>query len=687
MPPKMKATIPRASRSRRGGTGGAIQGGGGPQPAPPQDGGGGAPHAGAAGGVAPDAGAAAGPAGETGPGPTGVVGSGSLGSMGSMRGKVTTHGLKMRERPASPRTALERCVESPELLPSVELLHQVAQPRAAVALAAEVLAVVVLAIAVERLDRERDLALLQVHVDDLDLDLVPLLHDVAGVLDPLVLHLGDVDEPLDAGLELDEGAEVGDLRDLALELGADRVALRQRGPRIGRELLDAEAEPLVLDVDVEDDRLDHVTLLELLARVLDPLGPGDVGDVHEPVDPLLDADEDAEVGHVADLAADDGADRVLVLEERPRVGLDLLHAEADPLRLRVDVEDDRLDRVTLVDELRRVLHALRPAHLGDVDEPLDALLQLDERAVVREADDLALHARADRVLLVGAVPRILLDLLEAEADALGGRVELEDDDPDLLAHLEHLARVADAAPGHVGDVQEAVDAAEVDEGAVVGEVLDHALEDRPLLEVLEGLLLELLALLLEEDPAGEDDVAPLLVELDDLELELLADQLVEVPDRADVDLRAGEERLDADVDGEATLHAADDHALDELVALARGGDLVPDAHLVGLLLGEDDHARVVLTGLDEHRDLVADLDRGLAAGRGDELRHRDLTLGLVADVDDRVVLGQLDDGAADDLAFLDRSARLLAGLEECREVLDLGLGREGSLILHSIDDL
>ena len=42
----------------------------------------------------------------------------------------------------------------------------------------------------------------------------------------------------------------------------------------------------------------------------------------------------------------------------------------------------------------------------------------------------------------------------------------------------------DALPGHVGDVQQAVHATEVDEGAVVGEVLDDAF-DR--LSFLQGL--------------------------------------------------------------------------------------------------------------------------------------------------------------------------------------------------------
>src|SRR6266545_3810747 len=408
----MNATTPIARRSRRGGGSGRTAGGcqpraagAGPTPAAPRR-----RAEVAARRLRPRA-----PSGPVrSPGAAGIrrparSGAARSDPSGSWCAEVTTRRptpqQQGRAAVPAPSPEMERAARGPllpirggvrALLAAVELLHEVAEPRAPVALAAQVLAVVLLAaVAVERLDRERDLPLLKVHVDDLHVDLLALRHDVARVLDALVLHLGDVDEPLDAGLELHEGAEVGDLRDLPLHARADRVTLGERGPRIRLDLLDAEAEPLVLDVDVEHRRLDDVTLLELLAGVLDPLRPRDVGDVHEAVDALLDADEDAEVGDVADLAADDGADRVLVLEQRPGVRLDLLHA-------------------------------LRPAHLGDVDEPLDALLELDERAVVGERDDLSLHARADGILLVGAVPRVLLDLLEAQADALGGRVELED---------------------------------------------------------------------------------------------------------------------------------------------------------------------------------------------------------------------------------------------------------------------
>ena len=222
-------------------------------------------------------------------------------------------------------------------------------------------------------------------------------------------------------------------------------------------------------------------------------------------------------------------------------------------------------------------------------------------------------------------------------------------------------------------MQQAVDAAEVDERAVLGEVLDDPLDDLAFLELLERHLLQLGALLLEEHAARQHDVAALLVELDDLEAVRLADERVEVAHRAQVDLRAREERLHAAADGDrqAALHARADGAFDQLVALAGAGDLVPDLEAVGLLLGEDAQAVLVLAALEEDVDLVALLDADRAVGLR-ELVERDLSFGLVADVDDDVVLADLDHRAADDVAFFDVLV-LEALFEQCGEALLLVL--------------
>ena len=174
----------------------------------------------------------------------------------------------------------------------------------------------------------------------------------------------------------------------------------------------------------------------------------------------------------------------------PGVGLGLLHAQGDFLLLLVDVQDDDLDLVADRDQLAGVVDALGPAHLGDVDQALDALLELDEGAVAHHVDDLALvrgcRPGTSSSTFSHGLARLLL---EAQGDLLAFLVDVEDHDLDLLVDLDHLAGVVDAAPAHVGDVQQAVDAAEVDERAEVGDVLDDALADLARLDLGEQLLL------------------------------------------------------------------------------------------------------------------------------------------------------------------------------------------------------
>ena len=111
-----------------------------------------------------------------------------------------------------------------------------------------------------------------------------------------------------------------------------------------------------------------------------------------------------------------------------------------------------------------------------MQQAVDALLDLDERAVGREVAHRALDDRAERVVLLDQVPGVRLGLLHAERDLLLLLVDLEHDDLDLVAELDQLARVVDAPrPGHLGDVHEALDAVlELHEGAVGHDVDDLA---------------------------------------------------------------------------------------------------------------------------------------------------------------------------------------------------------------------
>src|SRR5579883_1850768 len=62
-----------------------------------------------------------------------------------------------------------------------------------------------------RQEGQRHLLDLRLDLEDADLDLLAGLDDIRHAPHPGWGQLGDVDESLDAGLELDEGAEVHDL--------------------------------------------------------------------------------------------------------------------------------------------------------------------------------------------------------------------------------------------------------------------------------------------------------------------------------------------------------------------------------------------------------------------------------------------------------------------------------------------
>src|ERR1700741_2230588 len=263
--------------------------------------------------------------------------------------------------------------------------------------------------------------------------------------------------------------------------------------------------------------------------------------MHHAVDVAFQSEEQAELGLVLDLAIDHRADRVRLDEDFPGIAHGLLETERDAALDGIGLQDLHLDFLRGRDDLAGVHVLLGPRHLGDVDQALDARLQLHEGAVVGDVGDTAMEARTQRVLRLDALPRIIEQLLHAERDAVRLVVDLDDLDLHRLADGQNLGRMVDAAPGDIGYVQQAVDAAEVDESTVVGDVLDHAVDDLTLFEVLHQLLALLGAGFFQHGAAGDDDVAAAAIHLQDLELLLVVHQRRDVADRTDVHLAARQE--------------------------------------------------------------------------------------------------------------------------------------------------
>src|SRR5262249_55456638 len=159
------------------------------------------------------------------------------------------------------------------------------------------------------------------------------------------------------------------------------------------------------------------------------------------------------------------------------------------------------------------------------------------------------------------------------------------------------------------------DAAQINEGAVIGDVLDDAGEDLAFLQRSDQLRTRFGAALLEHGAARDDDIAARAIHFEDLEGLRRAEQRSDVAQRADIDLAAGEEGDGAGkIDGDPAFDAAEDHAVDALIRLEALLEEGPSLFAAGLLARELGFAVLVLHPLEINLDGIAGLDLGGTAG-------------------------------------------------------------------------
>ena len=129
-----------------------------------------------------------------------------------------------------------------------------------------------------------------------------------------------------------------------------------------------------------------------------------------------------------------------------------------------------------------------------------------------------------------------------ERDALGLGVEADHLDLDVLADIQRFfgGVIDPAARAMSVTVQQAVDPAQIDKGAVIGDVLDDAVQDLAFLEAGDQLPERCSARLSSSTARREHrhDVAARAVHLQNLERLLRAQQRRDVAHRANVDLAA-----------------------------------------------------------------------------------------------------------------------------------------------------
>ncbi len=139
-------------------------------------------------------------------------------------------------------------------------------------------------------------------------------------------------------------------------------------------------------------------------------------------------------------------------------------------------------------------------------------------------------------------------------------------------------------------MQDAIDAAEVDESAVARDVFHRALENHSLFEHLENFLFQRIALFFQQRAPRDNDVAARAVEFENREAIGGADKTIQIAARTNIDVRAGKNRRHADIDLKTAFHFADDVALDGALFVESFFQLFPNLEILGALAGQHDAA-------------------------------------------------------------------------------------------------
>ncbi len=205
--------------------------------------------------------------------------------------------------------------------------------------------------------------------------------------------------------------------------------------------------------------------------------------MQEAIDALFNLHEGAVGSQIAHTTLNHSTHRVVIINHVPRIALGLLHAQRNFHLLVVDLQDNNFNLVANRNQLAGVVDALGPGHFRNMHQALDTFFELHEGSIGHHVDNAALEGLALGITLFNTIPRGGGFLLETQGDSLPIEIHLEHDDLKFLVHLHHLAGVIHAAPGHISDVQEAVNAAKVHEHTKLGNVLDHTGTHLALLDV------------------------------------------------------------------------------------------------------------------------------------------------------------------------------------------------------------
>ncbi|VVN58714.1 hypothetical protein PS685_02892 [Pseudomonas fluorescens] len=245
-------------------------------------------------------------------------------------------------------------------------------------------------------------------------------------------------------------------------------------------------------------------------------------------------------------------------------------------------------------------------------------------------------------------------MLQAQGNTIAFAIIFQNLDIDLVANVDDFGRMLDTLPSHVSDVQQAINATQIDECAVIGEVFDDTFNLLTFLQRFQQSFTLGGVLCFQHAATRNNYVVALLVQLDDLEFQLFAFQVRSIAHWTNVNQRTWQERTDAvNVDSEAAFNLTVDNALDHFFCCEGCFQNDPAFSALGFFTGQFGFAKAVFDRVQRNVNFITDVDVQFASVVV-ELLQRDEAFRLQTSVNGNPtsLVIDINDDSGDDRASL-----------------------------------
>ncbi len=160
----------------------------------------------------------------------------------------------------------------------------------------------------------------------------------------------------------------------------------------------------------------------------------------------------------------------------------------------------------------------------------------------------------------------------------------------------------DPFPGHVGNVQQSVNTAQIDERAVICQILHNTLDLLTFLQALQQSFTLDTVFFFQHRSPGDHNIVALRIKFDDLEFEFLTLQVISITLRTDIHQGTRQERSDVlNFHRKATFHATADRTGDDLLRRVHVLQQLPCLRALGFLSGQPGLSPAIVDSI--HGDL------------------------------------------------------------------------------------